>query len=472
MVQLIRLVNNENKVGYNEGNLECEFDSEIKVKPKSKIALHSAVFEAIERQFEVFSNNNEVNITYATNPTPIQATVQLTNNIYDSNNIDFFYQDITNKFNLSVPYDNKTLGSEWLCEKQEHNNKVGITYKRVQRTVNPDVKKNISFSNNRIKRNGGVSGTDDSYAGSDGFICRGVGQYYVTNANKVKQPFFMGVMNDTIENKIDADGDLGIENILYGFQYDGNVSFTQIVNGVATGAPFTWGFVEKPSVEVLINTGKINLNFYDAAKQAGLEFNYNGSDKLYPVCVIDGTSAIELTFSAAISGFSNLSAGVDEVDEGLLASPDAQQRNNDNLTVVFQSNLLAQFLGYNDGNIGSFPNSGLISNILFQAASYLLLNVKSDSFLVELMNTGLNVSSYDAQLKKRFPILGVIPSAEISEIAHAVVYEAKNLIYLDIDNIDEIYIRNISVRLLNSDLSPVLTRGGAFITILIKDTNE
>ena len=472
MVKLIRLVNNEKKPGFREGFFDCEFDTEIKVEPKSKIALHSAVFESIEREFEIVSDNNDVAVTYDNSNT---ENVNLTSRTYDSDNIEFLFDDITTIFNNKTPFNSKFTGGEWLAHKQQYNNKVAIEYKRNQQTKNPEIKKNVSYSTSgggSIKRNGGTSGTGDAIAGSDGYLARGCSTFWTSLiSNTTLQPFFMGVMDDTIENKITGDV-ISIGDIKYGFVFDGVNNYQVINNGVA-GTPVNFTSTSKWYFEFNIAGENINLNFWEGSQTNVLNLPYN-MEKFYPVCVITGTNAMELNWRANISPFS--SAVTEKGHDGDLTAPSSRPTsntaNNDNMNVIFSSDLLAQFLGYSYGNLGIKPAGGHTSNVKFEANNTFLLNTKSDSFIIEMLNNGLAVSAFDAQIRHRAPIIAVIPSAEISEIAHAVVYEAKNLIYLDMDNIDEQYIRVLKCRLLNSDRSPVLTKGNACITLLIKGPEE
>ena len=98
--------------------------------------------------------------------------------------------------------------------------------------------------------------------------------------------------------------------------------------------------------------------------------------------------------------------------------------------------------------------------------------VNSDSYVVELLNIPLE--SFDASVPiknsntkrgKRRNILDVIPVNNNSGI---VEYNANEALFIDINNSKPLNITNLSVRILNKDLKPVLIVGTSVITILFK----
>tara|TARA_R110000803_G_scaffold111697_2_gene180145 strand:+ start:1783 stop:3552 length:1770 start_codon:yes stop_codon:yes gene_type:complete len=98
--------------------------------------------------------------------------------------------------------------------------------------------------------------------------------------------------------------------------------------------------------------------------------------------------------------------------------------------------------------------------------------VNSDSYVVELLNIPLE--SFDASVPiknsntnrgKRRNILDVIPVNNNSGI---VEYNANEALFIDINNSQPLNITNLSIRILNKDLKPVLIVGTSVITILFK----
>ena len=100
---------------------------------------------------------------------------------------------------------------------------------------------------------------------------------------------------------------------------------------------------------------------------------------------------------------------------------------------------------------------------------------KNDNYIVELMN--LQLQSYDGYSDNvnniragRKNILATIPiDQDINDILR---YAATTPYFLNLDNKDDVILRNIRARLLNLDYSPVETKGLSIMTLLIKDSSE
>ncbi len=82
----------------------------------------------------------------------------------------------------------------------------------------------------------------------------------------------------------------------------------------------------------------------------------------------------------------------------------------------------------------------------------------------------MQVDSYDGLEKGRRNIIATIPTN--SDENGVIVNEASNLVFIDLDNAQPRYFRNIKARLLYGDLSDVKTIGLTSLTLLIKKKNE
>ena len=51
-------------------------------------------------------------------------------------------------------------------------------------------------------------------------------------------------------------------------------------------------------------------------------------------------------------------------------------------------------------------------------------------------------------------------------------FEANNLLWLDIDNFQKMYIQNVKVRVLKADYSPIVSNGLTSMVILIRNKGE
>ena len=132
-----------------------------------------------------------------------------------------------------------------------------------------------------------------------------------------------------------------------------------------------------------------------------------------------------------------------------------------NHTINFVSESLYSWLGYNYGQreVIKSKNPIFVGDYLFGS------KVVADSFLVQLMNIGID--SYDTLPDKqgRENILAVIPKSD--EVIR-VIYEANGLYFLDINNASPIKLNNIKLRIVRQDYSQVNTSNISSIVCFIK----
>jgi len=132
-----------------------------------------------------------------------------------------------------------------------------------------------------------------------------------------------------------------------------------------------------------------------------------------------------------------------------------------NHIINFVSESLYSWLGYNYGRRQVIK----AKNPIFKGDYLFGSKVIADSFLVQLMNIGID--SYDTLPDKqgRENILAVIPKTD--EFIR-VVYEANGLYFLDINNASPIKLNNIKLRIVRQDYSQVNTSNISSIVCFIK----
>jgi len=98
-----------------DATFDCYLNQEIDLKPKAKIALQSAVFEATDKILTITSDNNTVEFQ-TSNVTGLQ-TIELDaggQTVYDSNNLDLLFEDMNNKINETFTISNpEQLGKQF-----------------------------------------------------------------------------------------------------------------------------------------------------------------------------------------------------------------------------------------------------------------------------------------------------------------------------------------------------------------------
>ena len=92
----------------------------------------------------------------------------------------------------------------------------------------------------------------------------------------------------------------------------------------------------------------------------------------------------------------------------------------------------------------------------------------SDAFMVELLN--LSVDSFDSSISGRRNILSVIPQSYNDK--NQIVYTAPFPIWLDLLNQYKVDLRELKLRLLRNDNTPLIIKGLATAVILIKSGDE
>ena len=163
-----------------------------------------------------------------------------------------------------------------------------------------------------------------------------------------------------------------------------------------------------------------------------------------------------------------------DVDNALGAPPGPNQgTQNDQNFMLFESIELAEYLGYDNQRQ---PISGTLlgREIDYLSEFGVQIAQDADALLVELMN--LSVDSYDSYSTALLPtggqrknILSIIPQTNQTG---NIVYEPPYATFLDLNNKEPLYLRNIRARVVRTDYSEVTQRGLGTLVLLIKPRQE
>jgi hypothetical protein len=149
-------------------------------------------------------------------------------------------------------------------------------------------------------------------------------------------------------------------------------------------------------------------------------------------------------------------------DENQLGVIPSQDTKASKMFLQIDSIELATFLGYTTNR---FPDNGGIlikSNWVIPSTSSYLKYSLADSFIVEMLN--LSLDSYDTSQNQRKNILATIPQDDDDE---KVLYNEPYPIFIDLRNNKKITLRNIQLRILREDYSPLEIQGQATMTLLL-----
>ena len=158
----------------------------------------------------------------------------------------------------------------------------------------------------------------------------------------------------------------------------------------------------------------------------------------------------------------------------IVYSPYAPDYFDTNNYFQFSSLDLAQFLGFDSVRL---PRSGSVQSINFVATAPAAFSprVIADSIIV--LSDTFQLDSFDsyhpenqAGLGQRQSILAVVPVDKSND--GKLAYEARNLIWVDIRNRGEEWLRSLRFRLVNGTYSPIELYGLASLVLLVKEFDE
>ena len=142
---------------------------------------------------------------------------------------------------------------------------------------------------------------------------------------------------------------------------------------------------------------------------------------------------------------------------------------------IQMENKLFKFLGFErqtvvgTGNlVGSRVLFNRVRDFVVTSEEENELGTTTQSFIIEGLN--LNLDSYDGFIEKQASYLYVLPQKQISD--NQLVFHSNYPIFINLRNRNQINLRNIRLRLIDNDLSPVETIGINTMSILIADKEE
>ena len=461
------------------GYVDADFNEDIILEPKSKIALHSLTSQF--NRFELNINAQNDKITFSVDGDGAIKILSLPNGTWNNSNIQDFFILATKEFNKTMAYTKNQLGRQWYVGMLDGRiifqcmagsiilPEITSTIKFVK-TVN--VSPNPTYGFGAYQRSGGTTSQHDAFMYLTSTQCKGSASFrakYKEDIEPTNSGFILAYRNEATSAQTTL---IEQSSITYGIRLvDPGQPYKIIINGVETAIT---GVLPVLNDTLAIDTygGNIYLRIYRDAGNVVHNLYTAGYDHItnyFPVAVFVGDTIMN-TIRFTSDYFYNNSNPPGEVDNSLSAN-----NNLPTLSIVpatnnfleFDDPLLSQELGYKQYR---YPTVGYNKevNSIYHGENGFKLRDFSESYIIEMLN--LNIDSYDSQSKQHRNFLAVIP--QVSQVREQVVYVTPNLIWLDVNNAFPLIMRQFKARILKEDLTPIDTFGLSQITILVKGANE
>lgn len=494
-MKLLRLSSDEITADF-----KVNLNDPIILKPNSKIALSDiSIQQSID---DIVIDNTNDTITYDLME-GYQRNAYIPNDIYTNTTIVDMVEKTETALNNSLTFNygsetisytrNKVIGGEFSLSLNDQ--KINIEYKQSKTDFNGDIAK---FSNENTANAVVYEIVSGSYSLMsniavadltqnvkwDTYVSRG----YAINRCKLKSwtdtianggGFIIG-LSETNLNEV-KNSELSMNHVNYGIQMTNISSITKyktIVNGIAgINNVITPNYVafnnnENDYIEVAINGDKVELNIYQYTtvwnKYTLESFTYN-QKKLYPfIALMSDRNNLQLKLVRnTLSPFSG-SGLVENDNEELLDKnnvlpPTGTKGLKSVFKINFNTQSLSDFFGY--------QYISYISNytkyVKISGDNRIILTNIVENYLIQLLN--YNIDSYDSVKHGRCNVIANIPNLNENG---SINMKIENPIFIDLNNKDILYLKNLHFRVLDGSYSSIRLEGQGSIVLLFKQDGE
>jgi hypothetical protein len=458
------------------------FDSGIGIPENSAIALQNLSIELDEEEIVIDSTNDTIRYQFTT-LTLLTAIIR--HGTYQKSNIgngvagvDLLYE-IRKALNLSLTTSKNQIGTEYNVY-INNDKRVAIEW-RTNPSKDPgrtDLPGYPLATTAKVTRTGtqanGVYGRSDtgtdrtSYLYVDRFASRGAALWMAEISTKPNAGEFIFGFTTSNPKNITSFTDNVFEYAIVAF--GAGTNYDIIKSGTRSVPGTTKALAAGDTMAVNISGGNVLLNIYDSA---GAETNmesyvYDNNVKLYPVIVFAATSGNKVTtlrFTSSPYQDNTEYLFINNDNPNLTTGdiPEQGTVQNKEQFMIFGSATLANWLGYNNTR---HPGSGtvLVKNTnTFNADTLVSVIDLGQNLIVELLS--FDIDSHDGYDGKRRNIVATIP---VESNNGAVQFSPPYPLFIDLQNSTPLVIRNLRLRILKRDLSPVEINGIATMCLLFK----
>jgi hypothetical protein len=472
-----------------EGIFNNTFNTSIRINPKSKICLSSLTSDEARQQLDIDDSNNTIIVQLTSGEGPKGITLE--NNVYGDLKFSLFFEDFTKKLNGSVFSVGKGIGYEYKVSLDNNNRRLNILGKQFPYKSQPTLwKLNNTEETNGIFNSNLDIATDTNTTninlnlpwcnGGALFSCRIHTLFDETDPNKCG--FIMGLSK--LLPSLNPNYNTGsIEHGIEVRTLDGNYSFYNKGIYSETNVPIgniQTGSSQNDLLVISLNADYYEYTVYNEDNPDGILlhepnlFKRDNYIDVYPFIAFQGskgnTRVFNVGYTASPFYTSNkINLDGDDINQTSLSTDPNQSQGATQQFIQFESIELANFLGF---TYQKNPISNPVPNVkeLNLISDEFGLTTFTDSFTLELLNLSIDSYSYDGEIGERRNILAVVPQQ--FNTLNQIIYQAPNLLWLDLLNAYPIDLRELRMRLLRSDNSPLQVRGLTTAVLLIKEENE
>lgn len=260
--------------------------------------------------------------------------------------------------------------------------------------------------------------------------------------------------------------------IIFGIHVGGQDDYYQYIKATTGATPSKHTATNKPFIgngndiiEIAISKGKVLGTVYSSGSNYEL-FNeeYTTTNELFPILAIaDGNIELkDIQYTPRDEGQLSLS-GQYSLTAGSIVAP-SQSTTAVEQAIAFENKNVAAFLGF---NMELKVMTDKSSEMDITADNSLDYFDKSEAYIAELMN--LNCESYDYSEKKekRRNMLALLQNHRNSEEAD-VMFSTDSPVMIDLNNDMDILLKNLNMRILNTNEEQVQIDGRANAILLVE----
>lgn len=490
----------------NSNIFKTDIQNSLILPKQSQVCLLNMNFEKFNEEIVISNDNHELKYSIGT----YTQAVYLTHANYNESNIKDLVRDMEKQLNKSMSYNNSSItGMRWDIRPSSAGGALNIDTD-YSSLIDPFGTEN--YTDNGLSNNSVIGPPARNFYQKTSNTTEGIADAGLfSNTEKFKDNFehITGsacTLFKVIVGKLSSNGDgfhVSISNIkgesmggLYDFVpnkisygiYAKNLnSFYEIIT--PTGGLVTTTLLPENAISGNTNNDVITLG-YKYGKIVGTVFqasNPNGvvlfeeeydisvqGIELYPIIGVYQQAEVELQNIRIATEIEYDDYGIkkpaieqiNDVGSSIIPGVPTQVLGQKNpMTFQFQSQDMAKTFGFTQQILEVGPDD--VFRLKGNTPISFLDN--SEAYIVELMN--LKLDSYDSFKQQRESIIAFIQNSR-EKNQPDVLYQANNLIFIDLNNDYEIPLRNIDARILTSDYLPVKIQGEANLVLLFKSKDE